>query len=83
MPRSNSILKYFIEFTVIVLGVSASFWVEEYREKLQNKEEKFKVLNNLKIELDEIDVFSLERKLMFTKDEKILYILLIFFPQLY
>ena len=73
MPRSNSILKYFIEFIVIVLGVSASFWVEEYREKLQNKEEKFKVLNNLKIELDEIDVFSLERKLMFTKDEKILY----------
>ena len=73
MPRSKSILKYFIEFTVIVLGVSASFWVEEYREKLQNKEEKFKVLNNLKIELDEIDVFSLERKLMFTKDEKILY----------
>ena len=53
MSRSNSILKYFIEFTVIVLGVSASFWVEEYREKLQNKEEKFKVLNNLKIELDE------------------------------
>ena len=73
MPRSKSILKYFIEFTVIVLGVSASFWVEEYRETLQNKEEKFKVLNNLKIELDEIDVFSLERKLMFTKDEKILY----------
>ena len=30
MPRSKSILKYFIEFTVIVLGVSASFWVEEY-----------------------------------------------------
>ena len=73
MPRSKSILKYFIEFTVIVLGVSASFWVEEYRETLQNKEEKFKVLNNLKIELDEIDDFSLERKLMFTKDEKILY----------
>ena len=46
MPRSKSILKYFIEFTVIVLGVSASFWVEEYRETLQNKEEKFKVLNN-------------------------------------
>ena len=72
MPRSKSILKYFIEFTVIVLGVSASFWVEEYRETL-NKEEKLKVLNNLKIELDEIDDFSLERKLMFTKDEKILY----------
>ena len=72
MSRSNSILKYFIEFTVIVLGVSASFWVEEYRENLQNKEERFKVLNNLKIELDEIDIFSLERKLMFNKDEKIL-----------
>ena len=54
MLKSISIFKYFIEFIVIVLGVSASFWVEEYRENLQNKQERLKVLNNLKIELDEI-----------------------------
>ena len=47
MLKSISIFKYFIEFIVIVLGVSASFWVEEYRENLQNKQERLKVLNNL------------------------------------
>ena len=73
MLKSVSIFKYFIEFIVIVLGVSASFWVEEYRETLQNKEERFKVLNNLKIELDEIDIFSQERKMVFNKDERILF----------
>ena len=73
MLKSISIFKYFIEFIVIVLGVSASFWVEEYRENLQNKQERLKVLNNLKIELDEIDIFSQERKMMFSKDEKIVF----------
>ena len=51
MFKQKSILRYFVEFFVILSGVSASFWVEEYRESLQNKEEMYKVLNNLKIEL--------------------------------
>ena len=59
MFKSVSIFKYFIEFIVIVLGVSASFWVEEYRATIQNKEERFKVLINLKIELEEIDIFGI------------------------
>ena len=72
MSKYKSILKYFIEFVVIVSGITASFWVEEYRESLQNIEEKFKVLNSLKIELDEIDLFCQERKIVFKKDSDII-----------
>ena len=58
MVTKKNIIRYFVEFIVILSGVSASFWVEEYRESLQNKEEMYKVLNNLKMELDEIDAVS-------------------------
>ena len=75
MFKQKSILRYFVEFFVILSGVSASFWVEEYRESLQNKEEMYKVLNNLKIELDEIDVYSKEREVVFNKDSDIIRLL--------
>ena len=74
MFKQKSILRYFVEFFVILSGVSASFWVEEYRESLQNKEEMYKVLNNLKIELDEIDVYSKEREVVFNKDLSLIHI---------
>ena len=57
MSKYKNILKLFLQFVIIVAGVSASFWVEEYREGLKNQEERLKVLNNLKIELDEIDSY--------------------------
>ena len=75
MFKQKSILRYVVEFFVILSGVSASFWVEEYRENLQNKEEMYKVLNNLKIELDEIDVYSKEREIVFNKDSDIIRLL--------
>ena len=75
MFNQKSILRYVVEFFVILSGVSASFWVEEYRESLQNKEEMYKVLNNLKIELDEIDVYSKEREIVFNKDSDIIRLL--------
>ena len=75
MFKQKSILRYVVEFFVILSGVSASFWVEEYRESLQNKEEMYKVLNNLKIELDEIDVYSKEREIVFNKDSDIIRLL--------
>tara|TARA_Y100000768_G_scaffold244501_1_gene185353 strand:- start:168 stop:329 length:162 start_codon:yes stop_codon:yes gene_type:complete len=49
MKTQKTFLRYFVEFIVILSGVSASFWVEEYRESLQNDEEMYKVLNNLKL----------------------------------
>ena len=75
MKTQKTFLRYFIEFIVILSGVSASFWVEEYRESLQNEEEMYKVLNNLKIELDEIDVYSKEREIVFNKDSDIIRLL--------
>ncbi len=70
--KQNNLFKYFIEFIVILSGVSASFWVEEFRENLQNRKEMFKVLNNLKIELDEIEDYCKERKVVFDKDSNII-----------
>ena len=72
MSKYKNILKLFLQFVIIVAGVSASFWVEEYREGLKNQEERLKVLNNLKIELDEIDSYCKERKIAFKKDSDII-----------
>ena len=75
MKTQKNFLRYFVEFIVILSGVSASFWVEEYRESLQNDEEMYKVLNNLKMELDEIDTYCKERKIVFNKDSEIINLL--------
>jgi len=75
MKTQKTFLRYFVEFIVILSGVSASFWVEEYRESLQNDEEMYKVLNNLKMELDEIDTYCKEREIVFNKDSEIINLL--------
>jgi len=75
MKTQKTFLRYFVEFIVILSGVSASFWVEEYRESLQNEEEMYKVLNNLKMELDEIDTYCKEREIVFNKDSEIINLL--------
>tara|TARA_B100001109_G_scaffold225007_1_gene198257 strand:+ start:156 stop:860 length:705 start_codon:yes stop_codon:yes gene_type:complete len=75
MKKQKTFLRYFVEFIVILSGVSASFWVEEYRESLQNDEEMYKVLNNLKMELDEIDTYCKEREIVFNKDSEIINLL--------
>lgn len=75
MKTQKNLLRYFVEFIVILSGVSASFWVEEYRESLQNDEEMYKVLNNLKMELDEIDTYCKEREIVFNKDSEIINLL--------
>ena len=75
MKTQKTFLRYFVEFIVILSGVSASFWVEEYRESLQNDEEMYKVLNNLKMELDEIDIYCKEREIVFNKDSEIINLL--------
>ena len=75
MKTQKTFLRYFVEFIVILSGVSASFWVEEYRESLQNDEEMYKVLNNLKMEIDEIDTYCKEREIVFNKDSEIINLL--------
>jgi len=76
MSKYKTLIKYTIEFIVIVAGVSASFLGEEYREGLQNETERIKALSNIKIELDEIDTYCEERKISYVKDRNVLKYLL-------
>ena len=50
MSKEKNAFRYIVEFLVIVTGVTVSFWGEEYRESLQNKEEEIKALKNLQTE---------------------------------
>lgn len=76
MSKYKTLIKYTIEFIVIVAGVSASFLGEEYREGLQNENERIKALSNIKIELDEIDTYCEERRNNYVKDRNVLKYLL-------
>ena len=76
MSKYKTLIKYTIEFIVIVAGVSASFLGEEYREGLQNETERIKALSNIKIELDEIDTYCEERRNNYVKDRNVLKYLL-------
>ena len=76
MSKYKTLIKYTIEFIVIVAGVSASFLGEEYREGLQNENERIKALSNIKIELDDIDTYCEERKNNYLKDKNVLQYLL-------
>ena len=56
------IIKYSFEFVVIVLGISVSFWLNELSIDNQNEVERFKVLNSLKMEINEIRDYTYERE---------------------
>ena len=76
MSKYKTLIKYTIEFIVIVAGVSASSLGEEYREGLQNETERIKALSNIKIELDEINTYCEERRNNYVKDRNVLKYLL-------
>ena len=76
MSKEKNAFRYIVEFLVIVTGVTVSFWGEEYRESLQNKEEEIKALKNLQTELNDIDKYCEERKISFVKDRNVLKYLL-------
>ena len=67
---------YLIEFIVIVVGVSTSFWVEDYRESLQHRQEEEKVLQSLLSELEEIQSYCQQRDKAFAADRDVLLTLL-------
>ena len=56
------IIKYSFEFVVIVLGISVSFWLNEISIDNQNEGERVKVLNSLKMEIQEIRNYTNERE---------------------
>ena len=52
------ILKYTLEFLVIVLGISISFWLNELSVEKNENRERLKVLNNIKTEIKDIQKYT-------------------------
>ncbi|HIB96078.1 MAG TPA: hypothetical protein EYO70_05920 [Candidatus Marinimicrobia bacterium] len=58
----KNIIKYSIEFVVIILGITVSFWLNELSIDNQNEKERIKVLTSLQMEINEIKNYCDERK---------------------
>ena len=58
----NYLIKYSIEFIVIILGITVSFWLNEFSIKNQNEKERIKVLVGLQTEIKEIRSYCIQRK---------------------
>ena len=72
MKRKDWIIKYSLEFVIIVLCISASFWLNQVSINNQNNEERIKVLNSLLDETKAIKEYCSERKLNWENDISIL-----------
>ena len=68
MKRKDWFIKYSLEFIVIVLGISVSFWLNQVSTNKQNNNERIKVLNSLQNEAQEINDYCAERKINWQKD---------------
>ena len=66
------IIKYSIEFVVIILGITVSFWLNELSIDNQNEEERIKVLTNLQMEINEIKYYCDGRKQTWEMDISLL-----------
>jgi len=55
------LLKYSLEFLVIVMGISVSFWLNEISVEKNENRERLKVLNNLKTEIKDIQKYTGDR----------------------
>ncbi len=75
--KKKYLIKYSFEFVVIVLGISVSFWLNELSIDNQNEGERIKVLNSLKVEINEIRDYTDEREKTWTTDLKLLNELLL------
>ena len=72
MKRKDWFIKYSLEFIVIVLGISVSFWLNQVSTNKQNNNERIKVLNSLQEEAKEINDYCAERKKNWQNDIAIL-----------
>ena len=69
------LIKYSIEFIVIILGITVSFWLNEFSLNSQNEKERVKVLIGLQSEINEIRNYCTQRKATWKIDMNILDIL--------
>ena len=77
--KKKYLIKYSFEFVVIVIGISVSFWLNELSIDNQNELERIKVLNSLKMEINEIRDYTFEREKTWVTDLRLLNELL--FPR--
>ena len=65
-------IKYSIEFVVIILGITVSFWLNELSIANQDEKERLKVLSSLKLEINEIKFYCDEKKQTWGNDIRLL-----------
>jgi len=70
--KKKYLIKYSFEFVVIVIGISFSFWLNELSIDNQNELERIKVLNSLKMEINEIRDYTFEREKTWVTDLRLL-----------
>ena len=70
--KKKYLIKYSFEFVVIVIGISVSFWLNELSIDNQNELERIKVLNSLKMEINEIRDYTFEREKTWVTDLRLL-----------
>ena len=58
----NYAIKYSIEFVVIILGITVSFWFNALSIESQDEKERIKVLSSLQLEINEIKFYCDEKK---------------------
>ena len=56
------LIKYLLESIVIITGISVSFWINQVSIDNDTKNERFRVLNSLFLEVQEIENYSNESK---------------------
>ncbi|GIR11763.1 MAG: hypothetical protein CM15mP23_03380 [Cryomorphaceae bacterium] len=66
--KKKYLLKYSLEFLIIVLGITVSFWINQAASSSEFQKQKLKIINNLQIEIDQIYNYCLERKNVCKKD---------------
>jgi len=68
----NYAIKYSIEFVVIILGITVSFWLNQLSITNQNEKERIKVLLSLQLEINEIKFYCDEKKQTWGNDIRLL-----------
>jgi hypothetical protein len=61
-----------IEFLAVLLGITASLWIDKNQNENQNENERIKMLTSLQMEINEINNYCDERKRTWKKDISLL-----------
>ena len=72
MEKRKLFVKYTLDFVILVMGISVSFWLNQVSISNQNNKERIKVLNSLNEEANEIKNYCVERKKNWQNDITIL-----------